>query len=1048
MERESFEDDAVAKALNESFIAIKVDREERPDIDAMYMTATVAMSGSGGWPMSVFLAPDGRPFFAGTYFPKENKYGRPGFLMLLARIAELWKKDANELMEQADELTSAVRAEAAASEPRPVDAAAEGAAAAQLCKTFDPVWGGFGGAPKFPAPFSLSLLLRHAAQTSDAAALGAVTTTLDRMARGGIYDHVGGGFARYSTDAKWHVPHFEKMLYDNAELAHVFTEAFQQTGEARFATTAKETLDYVLREMQGEHGGYFSATDADSEGVEGKFFVWPKDELLELLPADEAEAVIESFDVSDKGNWEGSNILWAPRPFADSAKAMGIEESELMARLQRAKSALYAARKKRVPPLLDDKVLVSWNGLMIRAMAYAGRVFGEPKYVASAERAAAMIKATISRPDRGLLRTFREGKAHIDAFLEDYAFLADALVDLYEASGNHAHLSEALRLCERAILDFSGEPGQGFYTTAKGNDELVVRMRESSDNATPSPNAVLARALVRLATHFGRDDLRAIASDAIRAHGSSIAKIPRAFCTSLDVAMRLLTPAVEVALVGSPGDPKLRELERALAEVYLPWLVIARRDPAAARSPHPLLDGKTLVEGDAAAYVCRDFSCAAPVTSADALRRELEAARASARSDQRGFLAGPRVDGHATPNATQKFTANESPRELRDLSVNPMAVLVGSYREQDARLVTEAAIVSKRNLIAFDAQRATAVGDALAAVVKAGTTREALVLVAILSDASDARGAAERMAQNARVEALDVVLVPIGGDAALEAQAIADLAASSAVRRVGVYFDGPIGAAEAAAIDALSKDISVVAAPLNVFEGDLAMPAKIAQSGRAFLALRPLEVAFGPHVAHLVEASPPPVEPTKPVPLISALNELGRLEEEYRRTIAVHLRGTSDDLDPNELLRWSDELAKADRVLDEPLEVDAFIAQSVTPALSAQWGALGALGGELAPLVESLRERYLETLGIALKSLARKVIGRQAALSKMFADAISGGNTKQLAERALGGALTSGVSAALVMTRVSSQLAALAGFTLIDAASIDAARRIALPATP
>ena len=240
----------------------------------------------------------------------------------------------------------------------------------------------------------------------------------------------------------------------------------------------------------------------------------------------------------------------------------------------------------------------------------------------------------------------------------------------------------------------------------------------------------------------------------------------------------------------------------------------------------------------------------------------------------------------------------------------------------------------------------------------------------------------------------------------------------------------------------------MVAAPLNVFEGDLAMPAKIAQSGRAFLALRPLEVAFGPHVAHLVEASPPPVEPTKPVPLISALNELGRLEEEYRRTIAVHLRGTSDDLDPNELLRWSDELAKADRVLDEPLEVDAFIAQSVTPALSAQWGALGALGGELAPLVESLRERYLETLGIALKSLARKVIGRQAALSKMFADAISGGNTKQLAERALGGALTSGVSAALVMTRVSSQLAALAGFTLIDAASIDAARRIALPATP
>ncbi len=1046
MERESFEDEAVAKALNAGFVAIKVDREERPDIDAMYMTATVAMSGSGGWPMSVFLAPDGRPFFAGTYFPKENKYGRPGFLTLLARIRELWEKDAGELMKQADELTAAVAAEAQASEPRPVDARAETIAAEQLLKTFDTTWGGFGGAPKFPAPFSLSLLLRYADRTRDEGALTAVTTTLDRMARGGMYDHVGGGFARYSTDAKWHVPHFEKMLYDNAQLAFVYVEAFQQTGDARWKTTATETLDYVLREMQGEHGGYFSATDADSEGVEGKFFVWPKDEILELLPADEAEAVIEAFDVRDTGNWEGHNVLWAPEPFEASAKKLGITIDELMARLQRAKSALYAARKKRVHPLLDDKVLTAWNGLMIRAMAFAGRVLGEPRYLESAERAAAMLSTTMARPDRGLFRTYREGKAHIHAFLEDYAFLSDALVELYEATGNARHLSEALRLAERAVLDFSGAPGQGFYTTANGGEDLVVRMREGSDNATPSPNAVLARALVRLAAHLGRDDLRSLASDAIRAHGSGISKIPRAFATSLDVAARLLSPAVEVALVGPAGDA-MSELERALSTRYLPWLVLARGDGTA--SSHPLLAGKTPVDGKPAAYVCRSFACRAPVTTAAELSGELDDAAASTRRETASAVAGPRFAGRATPQATASFVGGDAgARKLLDLTVTPAGVLVGSYREADARSVTLTALTAKRNVIAFDEQRATAIGDALGDAAKQGIAREAVVLIAILSDDSDATANVARLREHARVETVDVVLVPLGDDRERFAKAIAELAESKLAARIGVYFEAPLGAAQAAALTALPASVDIVAAPFNVYEGDRGLPKTVADGGRAFLALRPLEIAFGSHVAHLVDASPPPPDQGKPVAFVAALAELGRLEQEYRSTIAVHLRGTDDEMDPNELLRWSDELAKAERMLDEPLEVDAFIAQSVTPALGAQWGALGTLGGELGPVVAALRERYLETMGVALKSLARRVITRQAALVQTFAQALGGDSTGSVAASALGASLAEGVSAALVMTRVVDQLATTGHASAVDRAQVEKVRALSAPEAP
>ncbi len=450
MAHESFEDPAIAAQMNEGFVCVKVDREERPDLDDIYMAATMAMNqGHGGWPMTVFLTPEQRPFFAGTYFPPEDRHGRPGFPAILRRITELWRDNRAALERVGEELAAHLRQ---TGDPSPGEVVLDAAFTRlldQLTATFDPAWGGFGRAPKFPPSTLLRLLLTLDRRLGDGRALQMVRRTLDGMARGGMYDQIGGGFSRYSTDDQWLVPHFEKMLYDNALLTRAYLEGYQATGDPFYRTIATEVLDYILREMTAPEGGFYSATDADSEGVEGKFFVWTKGEFEAVLGT-EAPLAAAWYDVTAMGNWEGHSIPRTPRTLADVAAEFGLDAEEAATRLAAARARLYAARLRRVPPGLDDKVLTSWNGLMIGAMAEGARVLGEPRYLAGAARAADFALAELRGPDGRLLRSWRRGNAHLNAYLEDYAFLGNGLVDLYEAGGGERYLAAARDLADPA----------------------------------------------------------------------------------------------------------------------------------------------------------------------------------------------------------------------------------------------------------------------------------------------------------------------------------------------------------------------------------------------------------------------------------------------------------------------------------------------------------------------------------------------------------------------------------------------------------------------
>jgi uncharacterized protein YyaL (SSP411 family) len=622
MERESFENDEIAALMNDHFVCIKVDREERPDLDDIYMAATVAMTGQGGWPMTVFLTPDQRPFFAGTYFPPETRYGKPGFGDLLARVAEVWRDDRAGIEQQASELTSAVRAQLSSVSPAKVSRTLIEPLVQQLSSVYDERWGGFGGAPKFPPSPLLRLLLREYAHSGDTRALQMARGTLDGMRRGGMYDHVAGGFARYSTDERWHVPHFEKMLYDNAQLARVYVEAFQATGDPDYRRVASETLDYTLRELAAPEGGFYSATDADSEGVEGKFFCFTELELHDILGPDLAPTFCAYYGVSAEGNWEHSNVLWTPRPLAEVARELGRGDSpaqlaSLLAELDGARQRVYQARLLRVPPLLDDKILVSWNALLIGALAEAARVLDVARYRAAAERAVDDLYARFVRPDGGLYRTARGSRVHLDAYLEDYAYLGVALIDLYESGSASVQLERALSLCERMLRDFGDDEG-GFFHTAHGHEALIARSRDGQDDALPNASAIAAELCARLSYHFARDDLRRAAERTVERSGAVVPRAPRAFASMLSVVDLLAAGPVEVALVGAEDDPRTRELARAMAQVFLPNRILAHGE-GRSPMPHelvplPLLAGKTAPKGDPAVYICRDFACEAPIS--------------------------------------------------------------------------------------------------------------------------------------------------------------------------------------------------------------------------------------------------------------------------------------------------------------------------------------------------------------------------------------------------------------------------------------------------
>jgi uncharacterized protein YyaL (SSP411 family)/aryl-alcohol dehydrogenase-like predicted oxidoreductase len=658
MERESFENEAIASLMNRNFVCIKVDREERPDLDEIYMQATITLNhGQGGWPMTVFLTPDQEPFFAGTYFPPDDRWGRPGFPSLLKKIADAWEQDAAGLASQAHQLTERLKNELKAVSPVSVSVSILDDAVTQFRDDFDERHGGFGSAPKFPPAAGLSLLLRCYRRTGENRTLQMVTRTLDAMAAGGIYDHIGGGFARYSTDERWLVPHFEKMLYDNALLTRTYLEAYQVTKQASYRQVTTEVLDYILREMTDLAGGFYSATDADSEGVEGKFFVWTPAEVQAVLQnAEDTRRFCACYDITDQGNWEHRSIPNRLRPIEAVAKELNLTLDELYETTHRVRPLLYRARQERVPPGLDDKIITAWNGMMISAMAEAGRVLGISRYIDGARKAADFLLQVHRTSEGTLLRTSRQGRAHLAGVLEDYAYLAEGLIDLYEASPQERYLTAALQLGERIVESFQDEDQGGFYTTAKMHEMLIVRAREGADGATPSGNAVAVSALARLSFHYGRQDLREAAIGGIRAYGRQIARYPRAFSKNLAVVDLLAEGPIELAFVGAAKDAGLEALQLAVREVFLPNRVIASGEGTGTPSGHPLLAGKELVEGKAALYVCRNFSCQRPITDplevAEALR---SGSRGVDKTIHQTLLQGTAIPGSASPEGTARY---------------------------------------------------------------------------------------------------------------------------------------------------------------------------------------------------------------------------------------------------------------------------------------------------------------------------------------------------------------------------------------------------------
>ena len=685
MERESFENEAIARIMNASYVNIKVDREERPDLDDVYMAATVSMNhGQGGWPMTVILTPALDPVFAGTYFPPEDRGGRPGLGRLLREIAEAWEQDRDDLARRAARFTEQLRQRHTPGPPGRVGADVLRVAADQYRAVFDAEYGGFGTAPKFPPSTGLMLLLRLHRRFGDPDLLAMVRTTLDAMVRGGIYDHIGGGLSRYATDRRWLVPHFEKMLYDNALLVRVLLEAWQVTGEPRYRQVVDETLTWVLREMTHPDGGFYSSTDADSEGGEGRFFVWQPEEVLAVLGEDDARLFARCYDVTRQGNWEGTNILHladAPDALADE---LGMAPETLEASLRDLRERLRVARERRPAPPLDDKVLTAWNGLMIGAMAEAWRVLGDPRYREGAERAAEFMASRLE-VDGVLRRAERAGVARVPAFLEDHAWLADGLLALYEATGEARWLDAATRHAEITVKEFGGEDDGAFFQTGPRHERLALRYREGADGAMPSPNAVAASVLIRLAHHLDRPAWRERGVRAIRAYGDVIDAMPRAFASSLLVLDYLLEGPTELVLVGDPTDEQTEALRAAIGRRFLPNRVVVSGLPgSAAADSHRLLRERTAVAG-ATLYVCRDGVCGRPVNKPDELDGALAALPPSGAPSGAGPLS-VRRPGRATADGTTRYAARFSAtgyRPLADTGLVASAVGFGGYRIDD-----------------------------------------------------------------------------------------------------------------------------------------------------------------------------------------------------------------------------------------------------------------------------------------------------------------------------------------------------------------------------
>ncbi|HEX2180660.1 MAG TPA: thioredoxin domain-containing protein [Rubrobacteraceae bacterium] len=625
MERESFEDEETARMMNEHFVNIKVDREERPDIDSIYMSAVQALTRGGGWPMTVFLTPDGAPFYGGTYFPPAPRGGLPSFQQVLLSLADAYENRRDEVLRSAESVREYLRAATGAAIPKSaVGTGLLDNAARSLLSELDSRFGGFGGAPKFPQAMNLEVLLRHHHRTGDGEALSGVETTLRAMANGGIYDQLGGGFARYSVDRYWLVPHFEKMLYDNALLSRLYLEAYQATGDPLYRRIAEETLDYVLRDMTDPEGGFYSAEDADSEGEEGKFYVWTPAEIRAVLDPEEVELAERYWDVTERGNFEGSNILHVPRPPEAVAAEFGLSPEELWGRVVGIRSKLFAAREERVRPGRDEKVLAAWNGLMLRSFALASRVLDREDYRETARRNAAFLLERLGAGGR-LHRSYKDGRARFNGYLEDYAMVADGLVALYEATFEMRWLAEAEALCDAVLELFWDEEKRTFYDTPADHEELVTRPRDVYDSAAPSGNSVAADVLLRLALLLDREDYRARAEAVLEELSGGMEKLPGGFGRLLAALDFYLSRPREVAIIGDADSPDTRALIETVYARYLPNKVVAGRAPEDEEPAGlvPLLADRPTRDGKATAYVCEGYACQMPATEPEELAEQL-----------------------------------------------------------------------------------------------------------------------------------------------------------------------------------------------------------------------------------------------------------------------------------------------------------------------------------------------------------------------------------------------------------------------------------------
>ena len=636
MERESFEDHEVAVLMNETFVSIKVDREERPDLDNIYMTVSQMLTGSGGWPLTIVMTPDKKPFFAGTYIPKENRFGRIGMMELIPRIKEVWTTRRNDTVESANEILKALQGRENENPGSDLGSALLDKAYQGLADLFDKVYGGLGNAPKFPSPHNLYFLLRHWKRTGDENALHIVEKTLSGMRKGGIYDQIGFGFHRYSTDREWLVPHFEKMLYDQALLAIAYLETYQSTGKATYAGTAREIFEYVLRDMTDHEGGFYSAEDADSEGVEGKFYTWEMEEIEKQFDKGSIDLIRRVFNVEKNGNYKdeasgrsnGTNILHQNKSFQEIADDLKISVRELEDRIDVLRKKLFTVREKRIHPYKDDKILTDWNGLMISALARGAQILDESRYLKAAKKAAGFIMEKLYHPDEGLLHRYRDGQAGIMAHADDYAFFIWGLLELYEASFDPDYLTSALELNQYLMKHFWDEKRWGLYFTSDNGEELIIRTRESNDGAVPSANSVAILNLLRLSRFTGDPELEKRAGEIERAFSNTIRQYPLGytmFLTGIDFG---IGPSYEVVVAGNSEGSDTRAMLQTLRSCFIPNKVTILR-PTEKKFPEiddlaELIKYHVSIEGKATAYICQNFTCKAPTTDAEKMLEYLK----------------------------------------------------------------------------------------------------------------------------------------------------------------------------------------------------------------------------------------------------------------------------------------------------------------------------------------------------------------------------------------------------------------------------------------